>query len=251
MGPCRVRERGTAVPVRDVVALDGPSGTGKSTVARALAIELGLRYLNTGSMYRAVTWAVLRDGIDPEDRSRVADTAARIRVEVGTDPHDQSVAVDAQPVEAQIRTAAVTAAVSAVSAVPEVRRLLVARQQELIGAGRIVVEGRDIGTVVAPDAQLKVYLTAAHDARVRRRARQDGTDSTGLTAASDALHRRDTYDSSRAVDPLRPAADATHLDTTELDIDQVVKRLVDKARDRGIGLEADPVGQQPGVRDAR
>lgn len=226
------------VPLRDVVALDGPSGTGKSTVARALAIELGLRYLNTGAMYRAVTWAVLRAAVDPTDRPRVAELAARLGVTVTTDPHDQRVSVDGEPVEGQIRSAEVTAAVSPVSAVPEVRRLLVEQQRALIASGGIVVEGRDIGTVVAPDAPLKVYLTASHDTRAERRARQDGTGPDELGATSEALRRRDAYDSGRTQDPLRAADDAIHVDTTTLSVYDVVKRLVDIARDRGIAQPA-------------
>jgi CMP/dCMP kinase len=222
------------VPLRDVVALDGPSGTGKSTVARALAIELGLRYLNTGAMYRAVTWAVLQAAVDPADGPGVAELAARLSLEVTTDPHDQRVSVDGEPVEGHIRSADVTAAVSPVSAVPEVRRQLVAQQRELIGSGGIVVEGRDIGTVVAPDAPLKVFLTASHDTRAERRARQDGSAPDQLSATSEAIRRRDAYDSGRPMAPLRAAEDAVHVDTTTLAVDDVVKRLVDIARDRGI-----------------
>jgi CMP/dCMP kinase len=220
------------VPLRDVVALDGPSGTGKSTVARALAVELGLRYLNTGAMYRAVTWAVLRAAVDPADAPQVARLASQVRVEVTTDPHDQRVSVDGESVEGPVRSAEVTAAVSPVSAVPEVRRLLVDQQRALIGPGGIVVEGRDIGTVVAPDAPLKVFLTASHDTRAERRARQDG--SAELVQASEAIRRRDAYDSSRSVAPLRAADDAVQLDTTTLSVYDVVKRLVDIARNRGI-----------------
>jgi cytidylate kinase len=221
-----------------VVALDGPSGTGKSTVAKALAVELGLRYLNTGAMYRAVAWAVLRAAIDPADAARVGGLAGRMRIDISTDPHDQRVAVDGEPVEEEIRSSVVTVAVSPVSATPEVRRLLVAQQRELIGAGGIVVEGRDIGTVVAPDAPLKVYLTASHDTRAERRARQDGAAPEQVGATSEALRRRDAYDSGRTVAPLRPADDAVHVDTTMLTIYDVVKRLVDIARDRGIGQAA-------------
>lgn len=222
------------MPLRDVVALDGPSGTGKSTVARALAVELGLRYLNTGAMYRAVTWAVLQAAVDPTDAPRVAEVAARARVEVTTDPHDQRVAVDGQPVDEQVRSAVVTAAVSPVSAVPEVRRLLVDQQRALIGAGGIVVEGRDIGTVVAPDAPLKVFLDASHDIRAERRARQDGAAATDLHTTSEAIRRRDAYDSGRPLAPLRAADDAVHVDTTTLSVYDVVKHLVDIARDHGI-----------------
>jgi cytidylate kinase len=231
-----------------VVALDGPSGTGKSTVARALAIELGLRYLNTGAMYRAVTWAVLQAGVEPNDDLQVAELARRTAVHVTTDPHDQRVSVDGRPAEGQIRSSEVTAAVSAVSAVPEVRSCLVEQQRALIGAGGIVVEGRDIGTVVAPDAPLKIFLTASHDTRVRRRARQDGAESADLMAASEALRRRDVYDSSRALAPLRPAADAVLVDTTAVPVHEVVKRLVDIARDRGIAVESAPARAGEGDR---
>ncbi len=226
------------MPVRDVVALDGPSGTGKSTVARALAVELGLRYLNTGAMYRAVAWAVLRAAVDPSDPALVGELAGRARIEVSTDPQDQWVLVDGTPVADEIRSAEVTVAVSPVSATPEVRRLLVAQQRELIGAGGIVVEGRDIGTVVTPDAPLKVYLTAEHDTRAKRRARQDGAAPEQLGATSEALRRRDAYDSGRTVAPLRPAEDAIHVDTTTVTVYDVVKHLVDIARDRGIAQPA-------------
>src|SRR5689334_20242623 len=147
---------------RCVVAVDGPSGSGKSTVSRRLASALGARYLDTGAMYRAVTWAVLRDGIDPADAEAVAKLADTITVEVGTDPDNPWVRVDDTPVDGPIRGAEVTAAVSAVAAVPAVRVRLVAHQREIIETERrIVVEGRDIGTVVAPGADLKVYLTAS------------------------------------------------------------------------------------------
>jgi cytidylate kinase len=140
-----------------VVAVDGPSGSGKSTVSRRLAEALGASYLDTGAMYRAITWAVLRDGVDPSDAAVVAAVCARTRLEIGITPGRPFVLVDGEPVDGPIRSLEVTAAVSAVAAVPAVRAALVARQREIIAAaGRIVVEGRDIGTVVAPDADLKV-----------------------------------------------------------------------------------------------
>jgi CMP/dCMP kinase len=224
------------VRVRGVIALDGPSGTGKSTVAQALAMRLGLRYLDTGATYRAVTLAALRRGLDPEDADAVGQLAEAVTVEVSTDPHDLWVVLDGQRVDRQIRSEPVTSAVSPVSAVPRVRRWLVAEQRRLIGEGDIVVEGRDIGTVVAPDAALKVFLTAAQDVRARRRAGQDGpTAADDVAATAAALHRRDAYDSGRQLSPLRPADDAVHVDTTQLSIDEVVDRLVDMARSRGIG----------------
>lgn len=206
-----------------VVAVDGPSGSGKSTVSRRLAEALGAAYLDTGAMYRAVTWAVLRAGVDPVDAAAVAGVCARIHLEIGTDPRRQFVRVDGVPVDGPIRGVEVTAAVSAVSAVPAVRAALVARQRAIIAAaGRIVVEGRDIGTVVAPDADLKVYLTASVDERARRRSGENRVD-VDATAAD--LRRRDKLDSTRAADPLRRAPDAIELDTTRLGIDEVVSRL--------------------------
>ena len=223
--------------VRDVIAVDGPSGTGKSTVARGLARRLGFRYLDTGAMYRAVTWAVLRDGVDPDDAAAVTDLAARTRITVTTDPDHLHVTVDGRSVDGEIRSKAVTTAVSPVSAIPEVRAQLVAQQRELIGSGAVVVEGRDIGTVVAPDSPLKIFLTASPDARATRRSREDGTDRSG-TAAD--LDRRDAYDSSRAHSPLRAAEDAVHVDTTTMDIDEVIQRLIDLAVERQI-VRADAV----------
>lgn len=217
---------------RCVVAVDGPSGSGKSTVSRRLAAQLAARYLDTGAMYRAVTWAVLRSGVDLTDAAAVAKVAAEADLVIGTDPAGYPVAVDGVGVEAEIRGPEVTAAVSAVSAVPAVRSLLVARQRDMIAAaGRIVVEGRDIGSVVAPDADLKVYLTASADARARRRSAEHAAD-VAATAAD--LARRDRLDSTRVADPLRQAPDAVELDTTELGIDEVVIRLRELLSNKGI-----------------
>ncbi|GAA4470292.1 (d)CMP kinase [Phytohabitans houttuyneae] len=208
---------------RCVVAVDGPSGSGKSTVSRRLAAALGAQYLDTGAMYRAVTWAALDSGIDPQDAEAVAKVAGELDLEIGTDPDDPFTRVGGSPVDREIRGPEVTGAVSAVAAVPWVRQLLVAQQRKIIGAaGRIVVEGRDIGTVVAPDADLKVYLTASADARARRRSAENAAD---LSATAADLDRRDRLDSTRAADPLQQAADAVVLDTTELGIDEVVTRL--------------------------
>lgn len=210
---------------RFVVAVDGPSGSGKSTVSRRLAEALDARYLDTGAMYRAVTWAVLRSEVDPHDADSVAKVANEVRVEIGTDPAAPHVRVDGIPVDVEIRGPEVTAAVSAVSAVPEVRQILVAQQRQIIdGAGRIVVEGRDIGVVVAPDADLKVYLTASAHTRAQRRSAEYAAD---LAATAVELARRDRFDSTRATDPLKQAPDAVVLDTTEMGIDEVVARLRD------------------------
>ena len=213
------------------VALDGPSGTGKSSVARSVASRLGAAYLDTGAMYRAATVAVLDAGVDPEDAEAVAAAVAAARIEVGTHAHTEVVEVDGVDVAVRIRGAEVTRAVSAVSAVPSVRRRLVDQQRALVSAAdAVVVEGRDIGTVVLPDATLKVYLTAAPEARAERRAAQLGLSTPEEVAdlAAD-LRRRDEFDSSRADSPLRPAEDAVVVDSTHLDREGVVDRVVELA----------------------
>jgi CMP/dCMP kinase len=227
--------------LRGVVAIDGPSGTGKSTVAHRLASDLHAGYLNTGAMYRAVTLAVLRAGVPAEDHQRVLALLPRIELTVGTDAALPFVLLNGEDVAADIRRPAVTGAVSAVSAVPGVRRLMVVEQRRLIdealaGMGGIVVEGRDIGTVVVPDAGLKVYLTAAAATRAERRAAQEG--AAGRVSTVDAtlvdVQRRDAIDSTRTTSPLRPAADAVEVDTTDLDIDGVLGRLHELVAERGM-----------------
>ncbi|GAA3948439.1 (d)CMP kinase [Actinoplanes auranticolor] len=211
-------------PERCVVAVDGPSGSGKSTVSRRLATAIDGIYLDTGAMYRAITWAVLQAGADLQDPDAIAKIAQETGLEIGTDPRAPHFRANGEDVDAAIRGPEVTGAVSAVAAVPAVRRQLVRLQQEIITAApRIVVEGRDIATVVAPDADLKVYLTASAAARAQRRSAEDATD----VAATEAdLNRRDKLDSSRAVDPLRQADDAVTLDTTGMGIDEVVATLL-------------------------
>jgi cytidylate kinase len=211
-------------PERCVVAVDGPSGSGKSTVSRRLATAIDGIYLDTGAMYRAITWAVLQAGVDLQDPDAIAKISQETGLEIGTDPLAPHFRANGEDVDAAIRGPEVTGAVSAVAAVPAVRRQLVRLQQEIIiTAPRIVVEGRDIATVVAPDADLKVYLTASAAARAQRRSAEDATD----VAATEAdLNRRDKLDSSRAVDPLRQADDAVTLDTTGMGIDEVVATLL-------------------------
>ena len=207
-----------------VVAMDGPSGSGKSSTARGVAERLGLRYLDTGAMYRAVTWWMLEHDVDPDDAEAVAAHADRPVLVSGTDPAAPTITVDGADVAGPIRGAAVTSAVSAVSAVPQVRARLRREQSEAIGSGDIVVEGRDIGTVVAPDADVKVYLTADPDARATRRsAEQVGSD---VTATREDLLRRDSVDSGRPISPLTMAADARHIDTTPYTLDEVVAQVV-------------------------
>ena len=217
---------------RGQVTLDGPSGTGKSSVARALAVRLGAAYLDTGAMYRAATVAVLDAGVDPEDPEAVARRVGTARIEVGTEADVERVAVDGVDVATRIRGAEVTRSVSAVSAVPAVRRQLVEHQRALVAdADAIVVEGRDIGTVVLPEATLKIYLTAAPEVRAERRAGQLGvTDPAEVAAIAADLRRRDEYDSSRADSPLRPAPDAVLVDSSGLDREAVVERILELAR---------------------
>jgi cytidylate kinase len=219
-----------------VIAIDGPSGSGKSTVARAVARGLGYRYLDTGSMYRALTWLVLREGVDPDDESGVSELARTADLHVVTDPVDPGVAVDGVDVAGEIRSSEVTAAVSAVSAHPDVRTCMVARQRALIGAGGIVVEGRDIGTTVAPTAAVKVFLTASADVRAARRTKETAGaahDDSSVEQTLGALQQRDAADSGRATSPLTQAADATVIDSSDLDIDDVVARVVAAARTAG------------------
>jgi cytidylate kinase len=219
-----------------VVAVDGPSGSGKSTVSRRLAQALGSRYLDTGAMYRAITRAVLEAGVDPEAAETVTKIAVDCVLTVGTDPAGPHIALDGIAVDGPIRGPDVTAAVSAVSAVPAVRQHLVALQRAIIAStrssGGIVVEGRDIGAVVAPDAVLKVYLTASAPERARRRSAESAMDVDKTEAD---LARRDRLDSTRAADPLAQAPDAVVLDSTEMDIDEVVAHLVGMVRERQLG----------------
>ena len=220
-----------------VIAMDGPSGTGKSTVARGVATRLGARYLDTGAMYRAATLAVLRAGVDPADGVRVTEVVEQAHIDVGTDPAAPAVRLDGVGVDREIRSAEVTGAVSAVSAVPAVRAHLVAVQRSLIEDGPIVVEGRDIGSVVWPTAHPKVFLTASAQVRARRRAGEldaaaDGAAQSDVAAVAADIERRDHLDSTRAASPLTQADDAVVVDTTELDIDEVINRLVDMATER-------------------
>ena len=207
-----------------VVAMDGPSGSGKSSTSRGVATRLGLRYLDTGAMFRAVTWWMLRHDVDVEDAGAVAARAEEPVLVSGTDPVAPTITVDGTDVAGPIRSPEVTAAVSAVSAVPEVRGRLLREQRAIIGDGGIVVEGRDIGTVVAPDAAVKVYLTADPEARaVRRTAELTGAD---VTATRQDLLRRDRLDSGRAAAPLAMADGAHHIDTTPFTLDEVVDQVV-------------------------
>lgn len=206
-------------PVR-VIAIDGPAGSGKSTVARQVAARLGLAYLDTGAMYRAVAFEAIRRGIDPEDAPVVAELARQMELSV-----EETVMVNGTDATVEIRNPEVTRAVSVVAANPDVRRELVLRQREWADyRGGGVVEGRDIGTVVFPDAELKVFLTASEEARADRRSREM-LDRNYDDVAAD-LARRDRIDSTRVASPLSAADDAVQLDTTALDAEQVVERVL-------------------------
>lgn len=217
------------------VAVDGPAGTGKSSVSRGLARALDARYLNTGAMYRIVTLAVLRAGLDLDDAAAVAALASSVDLAVGFDPDEDLYFLGGEDVSVEIRGDAVTKAVSAVSAVPAVRTRLVDRQRELAdGSVAVVVEGRDIGTVVLPDADVKIYLTASAEERARRR--DDQNVASGLAGDYDAVladvRRRDHLDSTRAVSPLRAADDAIVVDSSDMSESEVLAYLLDLVQQR-------------------
>lgn len=218
-----------------VVAIDGPAGTGKSSVSKGLARALGARYLDTGGMYRMVTLAVLRAGIDPADAEAVGRAAQAVRMSVDYHPDGDRYFLGGEDVSTEIRGDKVTAAVSAVSSVPAVRTRLVGLQREMAsGPGSIVVEGRDIGTVVLPDAPVKIFLTASAETRARRR--NDQNVAAGLADDYEAVlaevRRRDHLDSTRRVSPLRAAPDAVVVDTSDMTEAQVIDHLRDLVRQR-------------------
>jgi CMP/dCMP kinase len=218
-----------------VIAVDGPAGSGKSTAARRVAIELGLRYLDTGAMYRALTWWLLDQGVDVTDAAAVLARLAEPEIGIGTDPAAPQVTVDGEDVAGPIRTRTVTNKVSFVAAIPQVRERLVAMQRQLTAAAAarqgVVAEGRDIGTVVAPDAQVKVYLTASEEVRAQRRSADLAADPA---ATVDATQREQASRDSRDAAQLAMAPDAVHIDTTGLGLDEVVRRIVALARDRAV-----------------
>ncbi len=213
-----------------VVAVDGPSGSGKSSTSRGVAARLGLRYLDTGAMYRALTWWMLRHGVPVDDAAAVAARCAEPEIVSGTDPAAPTITVDGVDVAAAIRTPEVTGAVSAVSAVPQVRARLLHLQRAVIDGGGIVVEGRDIGSAVAPDAEVKVYLTADAAARAARRSAEEG--GSDLSATESSLLARDRIDSTRTASPLTMAEGAVHVDTTPYTLDEVVDLIARLVEDR-------------------
>ncbi len=229
-----------------VIAIDGPSGTGKSTVARGVAAALHAGYLDTGAMYRVVALVVLRAGVDPADETAVANVLQDLTFSSPLHPGQQSHVLAGEDVSDEIRGRAVTVAVTPVSANPAVRAWLFDRQHLLAHSGRMVVEGRDIGTVIAPDAALKIYLTADAAERARRRHIQNVGASVGsgapaetgpapdLAAVARDLHRRDTHDANRAHAPLQAATDAVIIDSSTLKLPETVGRVLQLAASRGI-----------------
>lgn len=207
-----------------VIAVDGTSGSGKSSTSRGVAERLGLRYLDTGAMFRAITWWLLREGVDVRDPAAVAAAAGRPALVSGTDPLAPTITVEGADVSEAIRGDDVTAAVSPVSAVPEVRARLLDLQREVIGAGGIVVEGRDIGSVVWPQAEVKVYLSADPDARATRRAAEQG--GADVASTQQSLLERDRIDSGRATAPLTMAEGAVHVDSTHHTLVEVIDQIV-------------------------
>lgn len=218
-----------------VIAIDGPSGAGKGTVARNLALRLNYRHVDTGAMYRAVAWKALQEGLDLEDEEAVSRLARGVRL----DAQGGTVSVDGVDISRQIRTPAIDAAAARVARQPKVRAVLIEQQRKLGAGGGVVMEGRDIGTVVFPNADVKLYLDASPEERARRRAQDPshtaGRGADGVTDIANALAARDRLDRTRTASPLAVASDATEIDTTKLSVDEVVEsvlRLVEeKTRD--------------------
>ncbi len=221
-----------------IVAIDGPSGAGKSSVSVEVARELGFSCLDTGAMYRSVAWQAVQDGISFDDAEKLGKIAQSYDIAFAHEPGNPKpvgISIGGVDVTSAIRTAEIDRAVSPVSAVPAVREALVAQQQRIGNAGDYVVEGRDIGTVVFPQAALKVFLTASDEARARRRVLQNeerGVGSTDFETVLADIIRRDELDSSRAASPLKPADDAIHIDSSDMTMQQVIDKICELAKER-------------------
>lgn len=222
----RMREDNSSVSRGLIIAIDGPSGAGKGTIAREVARRLGYRHIDTGAMYRAVAWSALREGLDLADEETTAALARRAQVVVG----DGIVSVDGHDVARAIRTPEIDAAAAAVARQPRVREVLIAQQRDQGRAGGIVMEGRDIGTVVFPGADVKIYLDATPEERARRRAQDPAHSlsaaSTSVGDVATALEARDRSDRTRSTSPLTRAADAVEIDTTGVSIEEVIERVL-------------------------
>lgn len=240
----------TAAPSAVIVAIDGPSGTGKSSTSKAVAAKLGLRYLDTGAQYRAITWWMITNGVDTDDPQAIAVAAGKPAIVSGTNPAAPTITVDGLDAAGPIRTQEVTSKVSAVSAVPEVRTVITELQRSIAAQtdGGIVVEGRDIGTTVLPDADVKIFLTASPEARAARRSGElRGKEAADLAATREALIKRDAADSGRKTSPLAKAGDAVEVDTTDLTLDQVIECVVTLVEERRSRDAAQVEGSERGT----
>jgi cytidylate kinase len=217
-----------------IIAIDGPSGAGKSTLGRMIARSLNLLYLDTGAMYRAAALAVLRAGVSTKDAAAVASVTARANINLAGDPDSLRVTLDGRDVSDEIRTEEVSQSASVISTIPEVRRTLVQRQREMGARGGVVLDGRDIGTVVFPDADVKFFLTAEPEARARRRYDEERVRARDVTFEQtlDDINQRDRRDATRETSPLAIADDAIVLDSTELSIEDVYERMMHAIRER-------------------
>lgn len=216
------------------IAIDGPAGAGKSTIARLVANELGFVYVDTGAMYRAVTWSILQANLRPEQEAEVISVAQRLHIRLIPGEEGQQVFVDGQDVTAEIRSAAVTGNVSRTSQIAEVRRILTEKQKQLAEDKGVVMDGRDIGSHVLPDAELKIFLTASVRIRAERRHKeiQDSRPEVTLEQLEQEIASRDRMDEQRETSPLVQAADAILLDTTEMTISEVVERILELCRSK-------------------
>ncbi len=216
-----------------IIAIDGPAGAGKSTISRAVARRLGYLFINTGAMYRAVAWKALQEGVSPYDDTGVGRLARESLIELTGDVDSMRVLMDGRDITDEIATPQIGQAASIVSAIPAVRRALVARQQEMGRAGGVVMEGRDIGTQVFPEAEVKIYLDASSEARARRRFIEDterGVAVASLEQMKSEIEERDHRDKTRADSPLVQAKDAAYIDSSAMTIDEVVERILEIVR---------------------
>ena len=217
-----------------VITIDGPAGAGKSTVAQMLAARLGMNYVDSGATYRAAALKVVQSGVSPDDEGAVAEAVARAEIDFATDDGQSAVYLDGRDVTQEVRTSEVTLAAAKVSRLPEVRKKLIALQRSLARGAGVVMEGRDIGTVVFPDAPLKIFLKADVTERARRRLNQDQQEGRASTLEQTAydIGRRDQLDAERKISPLVPAVDAVEVDSTDLSAAEVVERIIGLARER-------------------
>jgi len=222
---------------RLIIAIDGPAGAGKSTVARTVARRLGYLFINTGAMYRAVAWKALRQGVSLDDTKRVGQLAGESLIELAGNVDSLRVLIDGRDITGEIATPQISQAASVVSAIPTVRRALVARQQQMGRAGGVVIEGRDIGTQVFPNAEVKIYLDASSEARAERRFAEDadrGVAVASLEQMKSEIEERDQRDKTRADSPLTQAEGAIYIDSSAMTIEEVVERILEIVKSRSL-----------------